>query len=123
MLKKIKDILKISFIPIIVASLCCLSPLIIFLLGLSTVTFASSLADFFYGEWKWGFRLFGLFLLIITLVFYFRKKGICSLNKIKRNKNKIINTILISIFIFVIGYIFFLYYVVHYIGVWVGLWV
>lgn len=34
------DVLKISSLPVVFASLCCLSPVLLVLLGLSTVSFA-----------------------------------------------------------------------------------
>jgi hypothetical protein len=49
--KNIKDFFKVVSIPAFVASLCCLSPIILVLLGISTVSFASSLSDIFYGTY------------------------------------------------------------------------
>lgn len=119
---KLKEILKLTWLPVVGASLCCLSSVVIVLLGLSTVTFASSLADTLYGENKWIFRSVGLLLLVIALVLHFRKKGVCTLDAAKRHQKEIINTVLVSLFAAVAGYIFFLYVVVHYAGVWLDLW-
>ncbi len=119
----LKEILKLTWIPVIGASLCCLSPVIIVLLGLGTVSFGSSLADTLYGEYKWVFRSVGLILLFIALFLHFRKKGVCTLDQAKRRKNEIINTVLVTLFAGIVGYMFFLYVVVHYIGVWMDLWV
>ncbi len=119
---KFKEIFKLSSIPVLIASMCCLSPLLLVMLGLASVSFATGLADVFYGQYKWVFRGVGLLLLLIALIFHFRKKGICSLDQARRNRNKIINTVLISLFVAVLGYIFFLYVVVHYWGVWMGVW-
>lgn len=119
---KFREIFHITLIPVIGASLCCLSPVIVVLLGLGTVTFASSLTDTLYGDYKWVFRGIGLLLLSIALIIHFRRNGVCTLDHVKRRKNEIINTVLITIFAGVIGYIVFLYVIVHYIGVWMGLW-
>ena len=119
----LKDILKITGIPVVAASLCCLSPLVLVFLGLSTVSFASSLSDVFYGEYKWAFRGVGLLLLVITTVVYFRReKGICTLDEVKKRRQEILNTSLAILIAGVLGYLFFLYVVVHYIGVFVGVW-
>jgi hypothetical protein len=119
----LKDTFKISSIPVLFASMCCLSPVILVLLGVSTVSFASSLADTLYGEYKWVFRGIGLLALIIALVFYFRRtKGICTFDEVKRRRNEIINIVAMTLIAGVIGYIFFLYVVVHYIGVFLNLW-
>ncbi len=118
-----KDVLKISSIPVVFASLCCLSPVILVLVGVSTVSFASSLADTLYGEYKWVFRGVGLLTLVLALVFYFRRtKGICTFDEIKRRRNEVINIVVMSLIVGVLGYIFFLYVVVHYIGVFLNLW-
>ncbi len=121
-MKKFKDVLKITWIPVLFASMCCLSPLLLFVFWLWSLSFVSSLADTFYWDYKWYFRWFGLSLLALSLVIYFRSKWICSLDKIKREKNKIINTILLSVFVWVIWYIFFLYVVVHYAWVFLKIW-
>lgn len=117
-----KDVFKFSSIPVAIASLCCLSPVVLVLLGLSTVGFASSLADVFYGEYKWYFRLAGLLALVGAYVVYLRKQGVCTLDQAKRERNKILNTLLAFLIAGVLGYVFFLYIVVHYLGVWLRLW-
>lgn len=121
---KFKELLKITGLPVLFASLCCLSPLILVLLGLSTVSFASSLADTFYGDYKWAFRAVGLILLAITTILYLRKqKGICTIDEAKKRRQEIINTVLIVLITGVLAYMFFLYVVVHYAGVFFGLWI
>lgn len=118
-----KDILKISSLPVVLASLCCLSPLILVLVGVSTVSFASSLADTLYGDYKWYFRGVGLLTLLGALYVYFtRQKGICTIDEAVRRRNEIINYLAITLIVGVLGYIFFLYVVVHYVGVWLQLW-
>ncbi len=118
-----RELLKISSIPVAIASLCCLSPVILVLLGVSTISFASSLADTFYGEFKWVFRGLGLIALLFSLFYYLkRKKGVCTIDDVVRRRNEIINYIALSLIVAIVGYIFFLYVVVHYIGVWLTLW-
>lgn len=120
---KIKEIFKVSSIPVLFASLCCLSPIILVLLGLSTVSVAASLSDILYGEYKWIFRIAGLILLALSVTFYIRRtKGICTVDEVKKRRNEVINTIAISLVAAILGYIFFLYVVVHYIGVFLDLW-
>lgn len=122
-MSKLKDSLKISSVPVVIASLCCLSPLILVLIGVSTVSFASSLADTFYGEYKWWFRGVGLLALLSALYVYLtRTKGICTIDEAKRRRNEIINIVFLTLIAGVLGYLFFLYVVVHYLGAWMGLW-
>ena len=117
-----KELLKVASIPVLLASLCCLSPVILVLLGFSTVGFAASLSDTRYGEYKWYFRLVGLLGLVGAYIFYLRKQGVCTLDQVKRERNKIINQFLLLLIAGVVGYIFFLYVVVHYVGVWFKIW-
>ena len=78
---KVKYILKINAVPVFVASLCCLSPVILILFGIGTVGFASSLGDVLYGQYKWYFRAAGLIVMAIAFIIYFRRtKGICTVD-------------------------------------------
>ncbi|MDP2838307.1 MAG: mercuric transporter MerT family protein [Candidatus Moranbacteria bacterium] len=119
----LREVCRVSRIPVVLASLCCLSPIILVLLGVSTVSFASSLADTLYGDYKWVFRGIGLVALLGSLAYYlYRQKGICSIDQVRRRRNEIINYIALTVVAGVLGYMFFLYVVVHYLGVWLAIW-
>lgn len=119
----LKEAVKFSALPVVFASLCCLSPIILVLLGLSTVSFASSLADTLYGDYAWYFRGAGLVLLTVAIIYYLRRtKGICTLDDAKKRRNEIINIVALSLIVAVIGYVFFLYVVLHYVGIFLNLW-
>ena len=98
-----KEIAKVAGIPVFVASLCCVSPLILLFLGFGTASFAASLSDTLYGSYKWVIRGVGLLLLTGTLVLYFRKKGICTLDQVSRKRNEVINTVLITLIVAIIA--------------------
>jgi len=118
-----KALLKITGIPVVVASLCCVSPIIVVLFGIGSVSVASSLADTLYGEYKWVFRMAGLVALAISVILYLRRtKGICTMDQARKRRNEIINIIAMSVAVAVVGYIVFLYVIVHYIGVFLSLW-
>ena len=120
---KLREIFKVISLPVAVASLCCLGPVILVALGLSTVSFAASLSNTFYGDYKWVFRGVGLLLLSISITFYLRRtKNICTLDQAKRRRNEVINTIALAVMGGTLGYLFFLYVVVHYLGVWFSIW-
>lgn len=122
-MKKFLGSLKIAAIPVFLASLCCLSPVILVLLGLGTVSFASSLADTLYGDYKWAFRAVGLLALFASLIFYLRReKGICTIDDAVRRKNEIINMLALTLTLGVLGYIILLYVIVHWIGVFLHIW-
>jgi len=119
----LKDTFKLSTIPVVVASLCCLSPIIILLVGAGSVTFASSLADTLYGDYKWVFRGVGLVLLLAAVIIYLRRsKGICTIDQAVKRRNEIFNIAVLTLAFGVAGYFFFLYVVVHYVGAFLKLW-
>ena len=117
-----KELFKITGIPVLFASLCCLSPIILLLFGIGTVSYAASLTDLLYGQYKWIFRGVGLILLAVSLVIYFRKKKICTIDQVKKRKNEVINTILVVLISAVVAYVVWLYVIVHYWGVFLNIW-
>ncbi len=119
----IKEIFKVSSIPVVLASMCCVSPIILVLLGLSTVSFASSLSETLYGDYKWAFRIAGFVALLGSLAYYLRRaKGVCTIDDVVKRRNEIINYLAITIIAGIVGYIVFLYVIVHYAGVFLSLW-
>lgn len=118
-----KELFKITWFPVIIASLCCLTPVILVLFGLSTAAFAASLSDVLYGEYKWWFRLAGLVLLTASFVFYLRRsKGICTIDQAKKRRNEVINLAFIIFSVGAVGYILWLYVGVEFIGYVLGIW-
>lgn len=118
-----KDTFKIISVPVVIASLCCLSPVILVFLGLGTAAFAGSLADTLYGQYKWYFRLAGLVLLAVSFVLYLRRsKGICTLDEAKKRRNEIINLALAAFIAAVLGYVIWLYVIVEYAGKLLTIW-
>ena len=122
--KKERDFLK-KFVPLaaFIGGLCCFTPVVLVLLGLSTVSFAASLSDTLYGTYKWVFRSAALLFLVLSLVWYFYKKEkICSFYDLKRKKRKVLNLVLLAVIIGVVIYILWLYVVVELIGLVLGIW-
>jgi len=118
-----KGTLKLVSFPVIVASLCCLAPIILVLFGLGSISLAGSLSDSLYGDQKWIFRIAGLILLSLSLFYYLRnEKGICTIDDVKKRRNEIINIIIITTTVGIIGYILFLYVFLGYIGKWLNIW-
>ena len=119
---KLRSSLKVASVPTIIASLCCLSPLILVMTGLATVSFATSLADTLYGTYKWVFRIVGLAALLIAFYYNLQRTGICTLDDVKKHRNEIINKLLLVLIIGVLSYIIFLYVIVEYAGKLYGIW-
>ncbi len=120
---RFKEIVRIMGIPVVVASLCCFTPIIIVLFGLGSVALAGSLADSLYGDYKWAFRLGGLVFLGLSVLSYIRRqKGICTLDEAKKRRNEIFNIIFITLTVAIIGYFVWLYVVLEYIGKFLHIW-
>jgi hypothetical protein len=116
-----KGIFLISGLGAFIAGLCCLTPIVLILLGLATISAAAGLGNMLYGDYKWIFRLVALAFLVLALVIYFRRQGICTLDEAKRARNRILNTSLL-VLIFGVGlYIVWTYIVVQYLGIAAGL--
>ncbi len=122
--KKEKSFLK-KIVPIaaLIGGLCCFTPVVLVLLGLSTVAYATSLSNTLYFGYAWAFRGAALLFLLGALSWYlYSKEQICSLDALKRKRRKVINLVLISILISVIAYIVWLYVVVEIMGIGLGIW-
>lgn len=119
---KIKELLNLTGLPIFVASLCCLAPIILVLFGLSTLSFAISLTNILDGQYRWLFILAGLITLIVSLIFYFRKRGVCTIDQAIKHRNEIINKVLLALIVSAIGYYLFFIVFLGYIGRLLHLW-
>ncbi len=120
--QKLKEAFKVASIPAIIASLCCLSPIVLLSLGLVSVSVAGDLSNLFYGSYKWAFRAVGLIALLVAFYFYMKRQGVCTLDDVKKRRNEIINKLALALIVAVTFYIIFLYGVVEYIGIWLGVW-
>lgn len=104
-----------------IAGLCCLTPIVLVLFGLAGVTAAASLGNVLYGDYRWAFRAIALACLAIGLVVYFRRRGICTLDEAKRQRNRVLNAALLVAFTSVGIYILWTYVILHYWGIAAGL--
>jgi len=120
---RVKEIFKMTSLPVIFGSLCCISPIILVLFGLGTVGVASTLADTLYGTYAWVFRIGGLVLLAVSITMYLRKaKGICTFDEAKKRKQEIFNIVILTLASAVAGYFIFLYIILEYIGKILNIW-
>lgn len=105
----------------LVASLCCVTPIVMVSLGLASVTVANNWGNLLYGDYKWHFRLAALALVGVALFFYFRSQGVCTLDQARRQRNRIVNMALLVVLTFNAVYIFWNYVVLHALGIAAGL--
>jgi len=111
----------ISALAGLIGGLCCVTPIVLVLLGLASITVAADLGNVLYGEYRWLFRGAALAFLALALWIYFRRRGICTLDQARRERNRIVNTALVVLTTAVGIYIFWTYIAVHYWGIAVGL--
>ena len=90
--------------------LCCVAPMLLFMLGIMSGTYAISFADFFYqadgsiGVGAWFLRIFAVLMSLGGIWYFRRQQKECSLEPRRQQKN----LMLLSILIVVIGISFFL---------------
>jgi hypothetical protein len=105
-MKKIetKHALGTGFVSGVLGSLCCVTPLVLVLLGFSGVSGAMALAGTLQQNFRWllFIPLGVLFLGGSIYVHLKRKEGVCNLNTIKQYKYYVIITILFTIAIWIL---------------------
>ncbi len=112
-----KGILLVSALAGLIGGLCCTTPVVLVLLGLASISAANDLGNNLYGAHRWIFRGVALAFLVLALVIYFRRKGVCTLDQARRQRNVIINTSLVALISAVGIYILWTYVVVQYWGI------
>ena len=111
----------------ILASMCCLPSVVMVMFGLSSVTTAAALSDTLYWgtDGYWWFRptlLTGSAIMVIVgLISYFRKQGVCTFDDVKKDKRRVLNVSLLVITIAFVSYMLFNYVILEILGIAVGL--
>jgi len=110
MKKEDKTLLAAGGMAGIIASLCCLGPIVLVMFGLSGVSFALSI-----GKYSWFFLSLAIILLIIALVVYYKKKNCCNIKGLKKNWKQIVMVFAIMALILII----IKYWLATYLAQWV----
>ena len=63
----------------LVAITCCVSPVVLVLLGIATAAEAVTLGDTLYYEYGWYFRGAGFVVAALAVILYLRGRGVCNL--------------------------------------------
>ena len=125
--KNTKSLIKLMSTSTIIASMCCLPSVVLVLFGLASVSTAAALSDTLYwgGEGYDWFRPTMLAIatlsVIIGLVVYFRNRGICTFDDVKRQRRKVINTSLLVLITAYVSYLIFNYVILTEVGILLGL--
>jgi len=105
------------------ASMCCFPSVVLVLFGLASVSSAAALSnDLYWGtNGMWWFRplllVLSASLVSIGLILYFRNDGICSMDEVKRQRKRIINTSLVVFSLSALAYVVFNFVILTEIGV------
>ncbi|PIZ05089.1 MAG: hypothetical protein COY58_00920 [Gammaproteobacteria bacterium CG_4_10_14_0_8_um_filter_38_16] len=100
-----KPFLIFALIAAFISSLCCFTPIIFVLFGLAAASTAAYWGNYFFFGFWWLFIAIGILLIAVMLIIYWRKNQVCTLDAVKRNKRKIINSVLLSFTLFIVIYI------------------
>jgi len=106
----------------IIASMCCLPSVVLVMFGLASVSSAAALSNkLYWGEDGFGwFRptmlLLSLMFVVIGLVIHFRNQGICTLDQVKRERRRVINTALFVLIISFLAYLVLNYVILTELG-------
>ena len=104
---KLSQVLKITLPSVLIASLCCLSPLVFVLLGASLTSFGVVLFTRALAPYEWAFFAAGLAFLIGSLTLYFRTRGICTLEQARKSRNEVVNTTLMVLLAALVSFAIF----------------
>ncbi|RPG78558.1 MAG: hypothetical protein CBC77_004340 [Euryarchaeota archaeon TMED117] len=122
-----KSLIKLISTSTIIASMCCLPSIVLVMFGFASVSSAAALSDTLYwgtgGYWWFRPTMLGLasLFVVIGLVMYFRNRGICTLDDVKRQRRKVVNTSLLVIVIAYLMYLLFNYVILTEIGILFGI--
>jgi hypothetical protein len=89
-----------------IAILCCVSPIVLVLFGLSSVTAAIALGNNLFNNYKFYFIGASLLFLIIAIYYYLKKKNQCSVSGVRNNWNKILVMFVIAVIVYIFWYVF-----------------
>jgi len=106
-----------------IGGLCCFTPVVVVLLGIGSVSYAVSLTDLLYYEYRWAFQLAALgFLLAALGVHLYTNERVCSLEEAVRRRRKILNLLGVTVILGALAYVVWLYIVVELMGFALGIW-
>ena len=105
------------------ASVCCIPSVVLVLFGLASVSSAAALSNDLYwgtngmGWFRLALSVLSLVLVALGLVLYFRNDGICTLDEVRRQRKRIVNTSVIALTLAVLIYVMSNFIILTEIGV------
>ena len=99
----------------VTAIMCCVSPVVLVLLGIVTAVEAISLGDTLYYEYGWYFRGAGLLAAVSAALIYLRRRNSCSIGGARRHWIALATLPVTAIITYVA-----LFWFTKYLGIWFG---
>ena len=99
----------------LVAISCCVSPVVLVLLGVATAAEAVSLGDTLYYTYGWLFRGAGLLVATVAVVLYLRRRRSCNLRGVRQYRGMLLTLLLAGSATYA-G----LFWFTRYLGIWFG---
>ena len=81
----------------LVGMLCCVTPVVLVLFGLTTATAAVSLATRWYAEYAWHLRATAALLAVAGITIHLRRRNACSLRGARANLSLIATTVVVGV--------------------------
>ncbi|MBF92329.1 MAG: hypothetical protein CMB78_00920 [Euryarchaeota archaeon] len=107
----------------VTASLCCLPSVVwVMLAGSSAIVAADQLSNDLYYSWvRFALYFVSLSMLSYGLVVYFRNRGICTLDDVKRDRRRVVNTTLAVFTAAIVTYLVWNFVILEIVGIAIGL--
>ena len=99
----------------LVAITCCVSPVVLVLLGVATAAEAVTLGDTLYYEYGWYFRAAGLGVATLAVVLFLRGRGACNVRGAYRYRHMLIVLAASAVATYIA-----LFWFTKYLGIWFG---
>ena len=103
-MNELKKSLGSGFVGGLLGALCCVTPLVLVLIGVSTMSGAMALSGSLVQNFRWTvfIPVAVLFLMLAMYVHIKNKSGSCNLKTIKRHKTYVITTVVFAIIVWVL---------------------
>ena len=118
-----KPLAALATLSALTASMCCL-PSVVWVLfaGSSAIVAANELSnDLYYSWFRYALYAASLSMMSVGLIIYFRNRGICDLDDVRRERKRVVNTSMALFTATVLGYLIWNFVILEIIGISIGL--
>ena len=118
-----RPLTRVVALSAITASLCCLPSVVwVMLAGSSAIVAADQLSNDLYYSWvRFALYLVSLSMLSYGLLVNFRNRGVCTLDDVKREKRRVVNTTLAVFTAAILTYLIWNFVILEVVGIAIGL--